>query len=80
MVVEGVFDGTAVRPLETCHILPNQKVFISIPEYNMQNNDKKTLKNQIDAINAICGILTKEEADAVDQSIADGIKMGELYL
>ena len=74
MVVEGVFDGTAVRPLETCHILPNQKVFISIPEYNMQNNDKKTLKNQIDAINAVCGILTKEEADAVDQSIADGIK------
>lgn len=80
MIVEGIFDGVAVKPIEECHISRNQKVFIDIPEHDMKNSDKNTLKNQIDAINAVCGILTKEEADAVDQSIADGIKIGELYL
>ena len=31
MVVEGIFDGTAVRPLEPLELEPNQSVFIDIP-------------------------------------------------
>lgn len=81
MTVEGYFDGTAVRTLEPVDLKPNQKVFIQIPkDVTIINADEERKKRQLAAINSIFGMLSKDEADAVDESIKAGIKLKEVDL
>lgn len=41
MIIEGYFDGTAVRPLEPVDLKPQQKVFIDIPEPQESAEERK---------------------------------------
>ncbi len=68
MVVEGIFDGTAVRPLEPLELEPNQRVFIDIP----QKIDEK-----IAAIDDIFGMLTPEEEKIYDETVSKKLNFNE---
>lgn len=81
MTVEGYFDGTAVRTLEPVDLKPNQKVFIQIPkDVTIIDADEERKKRQLAAINSVFGMLSKDEAAAVDESIKAGIKLKEVDL
>lgn len=72
MTIEAYFDGTAVRPLEEVSLEPNQKVFINIPEKTeyVSRAETATLEEKLEALNAVCGMLTPEEAEVFDEVIS----------
>ncbi len=73
MVIQGYFDGTAVRTLEPVNLEMNQTVYISIPSRKFSMDEENLIKNQIAALDDVCGMLTEDEASAVDKSINRGI-------
>ena len=81
MMIEGYFDGTAVRPLEPVELKVNQRVFINVPVKNSDDESDEDRKiRQRNAINSLFGLLTKEEARLLDESIQQGIKLKEIDL
>lgn len=81
MTIEGYFDGTAVRPLEPVELKVNQRVFINVPAKNSDDESDEDRKiRQRNAINSLFGLLTKEEARLLDESIQQGIKLKEIDL
>ena len=73
MMVQGYFDGTAVRTLEPVNLKINQTVYISIPNPNFSETDKQEIKAKLAALDDVCGMLSEDDAEAVDESIARGI-------
>ena len=73
MVIQGYFDGTAVRTLEPVNLEMNQTVYISIPSRKFSMDEENLIKNQIAALDDVCGMLTEDESSAVDKSINRGI-------
>lgn len=80
MTIEGYFDGTAVRPLEPVSLKVNQRVFINVLENDSVDIEKKQIQDKIDALHSIFGILSEEEAKAVDESIQRGIKLTDIKI
>ncbi len=77
MIVEGYFDGTAVRVLEPLDLKVNQKVFVQIPE----SCEKTTrIQEKLDAIHSVFGILSESESKLVEKSISDGINFKEIKI
>ena len=80
MTIEGYFDGTAVRLLEPVDLKPQQKVFIHIPAEPSTETKEERKQRQLEAIHGLFGLLTKEEAAAVEESISAGIRLKEVEL
>lgn len=78
MVIEGYFDGTAVRTLEPVDLKPQQKVFIHVPESDFSESKNSRIQKKLDAIHSVFDMLSEEEAKAVDNSISAGLKFKEL--
>lgn len=78
MVIEGYFDGTAVRTLEPVDLKPQQKVFIHVPETDLPESKNSRIQKKLDAIHSVFDMLSEEEAKAVDNSISAGLKFKEL--
>ena len=80
MTIEGYFDGTAVRTLEPLNLEPQQKVFIHIPNADFSEAKNARIQKKLAAIHSVFGMLSDDEAAAVDESIATGIKLKEAAL
>lgn len=78
MVIEGYFDGTAVRTLEPVDLKPQQKVFIHVPDSDFSESKNSRIQKKLDAIHSVFDMLSEEEAKAVDNSISAGLKFKEL--
>ena len=78
MVIEGYFDGTAVRTLEPVDLKPQQKVFIHVPDSDFSESKNSRIQKKLDAIHSVIDMLSEEEAKAVDTSISAGLKFKEL--
>ena len=62
MVIEGYFDGTAVRTLEPVDLKPQQKVFIHVPETDLPESKKnKNQKNWMLFILSLICFLKKKQ-------------------
>ena len=77
MFVEGVFDGTAVRPLEPLNLQPNQRVFIDIPKRYFSQEERKKINEKIEAVNGIFGMLSPDEEKIFDKVISDRLNFHE---
>ena len=80
MTVEAYFDGTSVRPLESVDLKPQQKVFIYIPNTDFSEEQNTQIQKKLDAIHSVFGMLSDDEAKAVDESIEAGIKLKDVTL
>lgn len=80
MTVEAYFDGTSVRPLEPVDLKPQQKVFIYIPNMDFSKEQNIQIQKKLDAIHSVFGMLSDDEAQAVDESIDAGIKLKDVTL
>ena len=73
MMVQGYFDGTAVRTIEPVEMEKNQTVYISIPSHQFSSDEERHIQNQLAALDDVCGMLSEDESAAVDESIRHGI-------
>ncbi len=80
MLMQGYFDGTAVRTLEPMDLEINQTVYISIPSRMSSADEEKRIRAQFEALDDVCGMLTEEESEAVEKSIKRGIHFNETEL
>ncbi|MBR0495721.1 MAG: hypothetical protein IJJ71_06075 [Treponema sp.] len=80
MTIEGYFDGTAVRPLEPVHLKPQQKVFIHIPNSDFSDAKRERIESKLEAFHSVFGMLSEEEATAVNDSIKSGIKFKDVEI
>ena len=80
MTIEGYFDGTAVRPLEPVNLKPQQKVFIHIPNTDFSDAKKERIESKLEAFHSVFGMLSEEEATAVNDSIKSGIKFKDVEI
>ena len=80
MTIEGYFDGTAVRPLEPLKLKPQQKVFIHIPNSDFSDAKRERIESKLEAFQSVFGMLSEEEATAVNDSIKSSIKFKEMQL
>jgi len=65
MVIEGIFDGTAVRPLNALNLSINQKVYITVPS----SKDEGKIKRQLDAVNKLSDLLSSDESKELDEAL-----------
>lgn len=65
MVIEGIFDGTAVRPLNVLNLSINQKVYITVPS----SKDEGKIKRQLDAVNKLSDLLSSDESKELDEAL-----------
>ena len=77
MFVEGIFDGTAVRPLEPLELKPNQRVFIEIPKKSFSPSEQQRIDEKISALDDIFGMLTPEEEKLYDKVCAKRLNFKE---
>ncbi|MBO4508330.1 MAG: hypothetical protein J5747_06790 [Spirochaetaceae bacterium] len=77
MLVEGIFDGTAVRPLEPLELEPNQRVFIEIPKKKFSPTEQQKIDEKIAAIDDIFGMLTPEEEKVYDDVVSKRMNFKE---
>ncbi len=77
MVVEGIFDGTAVRPLEPLELEPNQRVFIDIPQKKFSALEQQKIDEKIAAIDDIFGMLTPEEEKIYDETVSKKLNFND---
>lgn len=73
MIIEGVFDGSTVRPIGTCTLEQNQRVFINVPNIEISSEKSEVIKQKLNAVNDIFGILNSQESKELDESINKGI-------
>ncbi len=73
MMIQGYFDGTAVRTIEPVDLKKNQTVYISIPSRPLSSGEEKQVQAQLAALDDVCGMLSSEEASAVEDSVNRGI-------
>ena len=78
MLVQGYFDGTAVRMVDPVDLRLNQTVYISIPERHFSTDEEQRIRAQIAALDDVFGMLSEDEAAAVDESIKRGIHLKQL--
>lgn len=70
MLVEGIFDGTAVRPLQPLNLKPNQHVFIDIPKKPFSEQEEQQINEKLAALDDIFGMLTPEEEKIYDKTLS----------
>lgn len=71
MIIEGFFDGTAVKPIKPVDLKLNQKVFIQIPAPAVSAETAKDRKErQKKALNDLFGLLNEDESHMLDESIS----------
>lgn len=70
MLVEGIFDGTAVRPLEPLDLQPNQRVFIEIPKISFSKQKEEEIREKLAALDSIFGMLSPEEEKVYDEALS----------
>ena len=75
MTIQGYFDGMAVRTLEPLDLKVNQTVYINIPSRKISEAEESRIKEKIAALDDVCGMLSPDEAVALDESIARGIHL-----
>lgn len=80
MTIEGYFDGTAVRTIEPLNLKPQQKVFIHIPNSDFSDAKKERIESKLEAFHSVFGMLSEEEAAAMDNSIKAGLKFKDVEL
>ena len=78
MIIEGYFDGTAVRTLEPVDSKPNQRFFISVLDNDYSDSKKHRIQEKLDSINSVYGMLSPEESKVVEDSVHAEIKIGEV--
>ncbi|MBR6296626.1 MAG: hypothetical protein VZR56_06280 [Treponema sp.] len=77
MIVEGIFDGSAVRPLEPLALELNQRVFIEIPKTKFSSTEQRKINEKIAALDDIFGMLTPEEEKTYDSVISNKMSFKE---
>lgn len=77
MFVEGIFDGTAVKPLEPLNLNPNQRVFIQIPKKDFSLTEQKKINEKIDALDGIFGMLNSDEEKIYDAVLSNRLNFKE---
>ena len=80
MIIEGYFDGTAVRTLEPVDLKPNQIVFISVLDNDYSDSKKQRIQENLDSINSVYGMLSPEESKAVEDSVHAGIQLLDIII
>ena len=70
MVVKGYFDGNVIRVPIHSSLPMEHKVFITVPKKEFSEAEEKQRFSVVDAIDAASGMLTEEEAVALDKHIA----------
>ena len=80
MIIEGYFDGTAVRTLEPVDLKPNQRVFISVLDNDYSDSKKQRIQEKLDSINSVYGMLSPEESKAVEESDHAGIQLLDIII
>lgn len=80
MIIEGYFDGTAVRTLEPVDLKPNQRVFISVLDNDYSDSKKQRIQENLDSINSVYGMLSPEESKAVEDSVHAGIQLLDIII
>ena len=73
MMIKGYFDGNAVRTVEPVKLKMNQIVYISVPKKQFSSAEEQRITAQLKALDDVCGMLSADEAEAVDKSIQQGI-------
>lgn len=77
MFVEGIFDGTAVKPLEPIMLEPNQRVFIEIPPKNFSSKKQQLINEKIDALDGIFNMLNSDEEKIYDEVVSSRLNFKE---
>lgn len=80
MVIKGYFDGNAVRTVEPVNLKMNQVVYISVPKKQFPSAEEQRITAQLEALDDVCGMLSADEAEAVDKSIQQGINFKSAIL
>ena len=71
MTVQGYFDGTAVRTIEPLDLPVNQKVYITIPTAD----ENEQIEKQLATLHKLNGILSEEESSAFDKAVASRVSL-----
>lgn len=79
MIYEAYFDGTAVRTIENINIPKNYKVFVEVPNKELTEKESSDIKNKLNALDAVCGLLTDKEAKEYDEAISQKLNFKERF-
>ena len=80
MIIEGYFDGTAVRTLEPVDLKPNQRVLSAFWTMIILTQKKQRIQENLDSINSVYGMLSPEESKAVEDSVHAGIQLLDIII
>lgn len=80
MIIEGYFDGTAVRTLEPVDLKPNQWVLSAFWTMIILTQKKQRIQENLDSINSVYGMLSPEESKAVEDSVHAGIQLLDIII
>lgn len=79
MVYEAYYDGNAVRTIENISIPKNYRVFVEVPNKELTEKESADIKNKLDALDAVCGLLTEDESKKYDEAIAQKLNFKERF-
>lgn len=77
MFVEGIFDGTAVKPLKPLLLEPNRRVFIEIQKKDLSSEEQQAINEKIDALDCIFGMLSPDEEKIYDDVVSNRLNFKE---
>ncbi len=79
MIYEAYFDGNTVRTFENIDIPKNYPVFVDVPSKHLSEKECADLKNKLASLDAVCGLLTENEAKEFDIAISKKINFQERF-
>ena len=77
MIYEAIFNGNTIQTLENIDIPQNYRLFVEVPEKQLSDKEAKEIKNKLDALNSVFGLLTENEANEYDKAISKKVNFTE---
>lgn len=77
MIYEAIFNGNTIQTLENIDIPKNYRLFVEVPEKQLSDKEAKEIKNKLDALNSVFGLLTENEANEYDKAISKKVNFTE---
>lgn len=77
MIYEAIFNGNTIQTLENIDIPKNYKIFVEVPTKELSDKEAKEIKNKLNALNDVFGLLSEAEAKEYDKVISKKVNFAE---
>ncbi len=79
MIYEAFFDGNTVKIIENINIPQNYRVFVDVPNKELTEKESSDIKNKLQALDDVCGLLTEKEANAYEKAVSQKLNFKERF-